>query len=119
MVFKDFRGCFFLVVLFGLSSTNLFGIVLDDFSGSQLDPNIWTFVDPLADSSVSLDGGFLAIEVSAPVSHDVWVSGNRAPRLMQPVEDRDFRIEAKFDSIPSQKYQMQGLLVEQDVGNFI
>jgi regulation of enolase protein 1 (concanavalin A-like superfamily) len=35
------------------------------------------------------------------------------------VTDSDFEIEVKFDSVVTQKYQLQGILVEQDEGNLI
>ena len=119
MIYRNAIVWFLAVVFLSWSPVYLFGAELDDFDGSQLNPNVWTIVDPLAGSDVSVSGGFLTIQVPAPVSHDVWISGNRAPRVMQPVADTDFWIEAKFDSIPSKKYQIQGLLVEQDVGNFL
>lgn len=119
VVFRNFVGLFFVAALLSLAPANLFGGQLDNFSGSQLDPDVWAFADPLADSSISLAGGVLTIQVPAPVSHNIWDLGNRAPRVMQPVtEDPNFRIEVKFNSLPSQKYQMQGLLVEQNVGDF-
>ena len=34
----------------------------------------------------------------AGVGHDVWVSGNFAPRLTQPASNSDFEIETKFES---------------------
>ena len=45
--------------------------------------------------------------------------GNNSTRVMQSVDDREFEIEVKFDSIPDQKYQQQGILVEQDSGNWL
>ena len=93
-------------------------LVSDDFNACSLNP-VWSFVDPVGDGSVSLDGTRVSLAVPGGVSHDVWTGGNMAPRLMQSVADGDFVLEAKFDSLVSAKYQMQGFIVEQDAQNFI
>ncbi len=38
---------------------------------------------------------------------------------MQSAADTDFELEVKFDSVVSQRYQMQGIIVEQDSGKFL
>jgi regulation of enolase protein 1 (concanavalin A-like superfamily) len=95
------------------------GIVSDDFHAASLDTGLWAFENPLGDGSVSMSGTQALISVPAGTSHDVWTGGNFAPRLMQVAEDTDFEVEVKFESTPAQKYQMQGLIVEQDAGNYL
>ena len=90
----------------------------DDFNTSTLDAR-WITVDPLGDSSVTLTGSQVALDIAGGPSHDVWTTGNNTLRLMQNVVDQDFVTEVKFDSVPTQQYQMQGILVEQDNGNFL
>jgi len=103
-----------------LSST----IVSDDFNAYTLDTDLWTFIDPLTDATHSMIGTFtenawLSITVPSGTSHDIWESGNFAPRIMQPANDTDFEIEVKFESGLSEAYQMLGLLVEQDHDDFL
>ena len=38
---------------------------------------------------------------------------------MQSVANTDFEVEVKFDSAPSQAYQEQGLIVDQDADNYL
>jgi hypothetical protein len=38
---------------------------------------------------------------------------------MQAANDTDFEIEVKFDSLVLERYQMQGILVEQDEQNYL
>ncbi len=38
---------------------------------------------------------------------------------MQAVNDVDFELEAKFESLVSLQYQMQGFIIEQDAQNFL
>ena len=95
------------------------GLVSDDFNSSQLDTRVWTFVNPLGDASYSMSGSQVRLSVPGGQSHDIWTEGIQAPRIMQSAADTDFAVEVKFDSVVSQRYQLQGLLVEQDSGKFL
>jgi hypothetical protein len=92
--------------------------VSDDFSG-VLNPAVWMVTDPRGDAGVSVTGTQLAISVPGGAAHDVWADGNNAPRVMQAVANTDFEIVAKFESVLSAAYQIQGILIEQDGGNFL
>ncbi|MBW3547778.1 MAG: DUF1349 domain-containing protein, partial [Actinobacteria bacterium] len=96
--------------------------VSDDFSSTPLDPR-WTVVDPVGDGTVAITGtevgdGHLELSVPAGTSHDAWKT-NRSLRAMQAAADEDFEVEARFDSLPSARYQMQGVLVEQDADDWL
>ena len=103
----------------GASDSGTSDIQSDDFHANTLDTTIWTFVDPLNDGSVTVNGTQALISVPAGTSHDVWSTGNNAPRLMQSAQDTDFELEVKFESLLSERYQMHGLLAEQDADNFV
>jgi len=60
----------------------------------------------------------LLLSVPAGTVHDAW-STNTALRVMQAAADTDFEIEVKFESEPTRRYQVQGLLVEQDALNYL
>lgn len=94
------------------------GIVSDEFNGAALDP-VWTFVDPVGDSSFTMTGSQIAMSVPAGSDHDVWRSGIDAARIMQSSSDADFEVEAKFDSAVVSRYQLQGILVQADPQNVI
>ncbi|MEZ4620994.1 MAG: DUF1349 domain-containing protein [Caldilineaceae bacterium] len=91
----------------------------DDFNACALDGSTWAFVDPLGDASLFMNGEQAEISVPAAVNHDVWVAGNRAPRLMQAAENGNFELEAKFNSTFNDRHQIQGLLIEEDAENFL
>ncbi len=93
-------------------------VASDDFSG-PLEPSRWTFVDPAGDSTATVNGTQAEISVPAGASHYVWTGGAQAPRLMQPVNNRDFEVEAKFQSNLANQTQIQGILIEQDANNFV
>ena len=91
----------------------------DDFnSGTDLG-EFWTFVDPVGDSNLTLDGLHARIGVPMGTDHDMWLSGANAPRLMQATNDTDFGIEARFASVPSGTHALQGLVVMDEAGNFL
>jgi uncharacterized repeat protein (TIGR02543 family) len=98
--------------------------VSDDFNTCSLDTGLWTFIDPLADATQAMTGTYtedawLSISVPAGTSHDIWTSGNLAPRIIQPADNTDFEVEVKFESGVRWPYQMQGVLVEQDSDDFL
>lgn len=95
-------------------------VVSDDFSSTDLDIGIWTFVNPFNDASVVMSGSQAQIVIPATGQlHNVWINQNFVPRLMQAVEDTDFEVEAKFESGLTDGFQSQGILIEQDPNNVI
>lgn len=99
-------------------------VVSDDFNEKTLDRTIWKLINPRRDATLAMIGTFtrdawLCISVPGSSIHNIWEDGNHAARVMQPVRDTDFEIEVKFESGVSQKYQMQGVLIEQDEDHFL
>nr|MDJ0737519.1 Ig-like domain-containing protein [Nostocaceae cyanobacterium] len=95
----------------------------DDFNSANLNP-IWTFADPVGDSNYALTGvgtedAYLELAVAGGNSHDMWFSQNQAVRVMQGTANEDFTAEVKFESQPSQGYQIQGILVQEDANNWL
>jgi len=73
-------------------------VVTDDFNGTALDTDVWTFVNPRADASVAVADSAALISVPADIDHDPWKT-NMAPRILRAVPDADFEIATKFNSI--------------------
>lgn len=100
------------------------GLFSDDFNACSLDTVRWTVVDPVGDGQVRVVGagsGDAVAEIHIPggAPHAVSMAANNAVRLMQSSNDVDFEVEVKFDSIPTQTYQSQGLLVEDNASRFL
>ncbi len=96
----------------------------DDFNHFNLKTGIWTFTDPLGDVTLGLTGtgtsnARLALTVPAGVEHDLWTGKNTAPRVLQDTENSDFVIQTKFDSGLLSAYQIQGIIVQQDLNNLM
>ena len=93
--------------------------VSDDFSDGVLAP-VWSIEGP-GGTSVNLANNatdaFLQL-VTPDGNHDVWGTNNGA-RAMQTTADTDFQLQTRFLSTPTQKFQLQGLLVEQDADNWL
>ncbi len=82
------------------------GIVSDEFNGASLDP-MWTFVDPVGDSTFVLTGSQIAISVPAAVDHDIWNTGVNAARIMQPSADADFEIQLLRTDMSCKEYWLK------------
>ncbi len=88
------------------------GIVSDAFNDTSLNTSVWNWVDPVGNSNYAMTGSQLAISVPQGSSHDLWTNANQAPRVLQPANNTDFELEAKFDSAVALRYQLQGIVVE-------
>ncbi|MBP6016427.1 MAG: InlB B-repeat-containing protein [Candidatus Promineofilum sp.] len=93
--------------------------ISDDFNSCDLNPQLWSFVNPLGDASVAMTGGHAEISVPAGSAHDLWTSGRNAPRIMQFAENKNFEFVVKFDSAMSTKNQAQGIVIEGDAQNYL
>ncbi|MGA9117424.1 MAG: invasin domain 3-containing protein [Bacteroidota bacterium] len=99
-------------------------IVSDDFNSFVLDTTVWRFINPRSDAVLTMnntntDSARVFIAVPGGVAHEPWTSGNTAPRILQAANNTDFELEAKFESPVAQRYQLQGLLVEESTTKYI
>lgn len=98
-------------------------IVSDHFNSPQLDPGIWSVIDPLSDAEFSMNGKEAVIYVSEGTEHDAWGTGsdfgNTLPRIMQAVHNVDFDLAVKFNSPVERPYQHQGIVIEQNKDNLL
>lgn len=91
----------------------------DDFNQCALNGSTWSLIDPVGDATLFMNGEQAELSVPAGVNHDIWVAGNRAPRLMQAATNENFELEAKFVSQLQGRHQIQGLLIEEDDERFL
>lgn len=94
-------------------------IVSDDFSAADWDASLWRLFDPRGDATLFASGTNLIVRVPGGRSHDLVADCNCAPRLLQPANDTDFEVEAKFDSKGTTRYQGQGIIVHQDDDTYL
>ncbi len=95
------------------------GIDSDDFNSCTLNNSVWDFRDPVGNSSYLVNGKELEITVPAGTNHEILDNANESARIMQAINDEDFRMSAKFDAPVEAGTQMQGLLVAEDEQNFV
>jgi len=95
------------------------GIRSDEFNSAVLDTSVWTFVDPIGDSTLTMTGSQARIALPAGSRHDLWANANEVSRLRQSAPNADFEVEVKFDSSVAAGYQLQGVVVEQDAQNLL
>ncbi|UCG51676.1 MAG: DUF1349 domain-containing protein [Candidatus Latescibacterota bacterium] len=108
-----------LIALLLLTAQSAAAVQSDDFYSAELDTTLWDVVDPLGDATLRMSGTNLLIRVPDRVAHGLWTTDNRAPRLLQSVTDTDFEIEAKFDSRPAFRYQIQGIVIQEDEDTYL
>lgn len=94
------------------------GALTDDFSSTSLSP-FWTFTDPVGDVTTAFTGAELEITLPAGVDHSTWNGVDEAVRLLQPVGDEDLDVVVKFETLPTKRWQGQGLLFYEDAQNWI
>jgi hypothetical protein len=104
---------------------NASALLSDDFNIATTEPNpVWRFYDPYdttnrdndpGESKLIFDGTNALIDVPKGLAHDLWKTNksNKAPRLLQPAPDTDFKFEVKFETVPKVKHQLQGIVVQQ------
>ncbi|MFQ1701372.1 cadherin-like domain-containing protein [Loktanella agnita] len=90
----------------------------DDFASGTLSP-IWTLQGPDS-AAISFDqaGADGWIAIAANGAQDIWGTNN-ASRVMQAHDDVNFVLETRFLSTPIERYQMQGLLIEEDADTWL
>ena len=98
----------------------------DDFNRCTLNNQIWTYVDPQANTSgastLTATGYGIEIAVPAGIRHDVWTNSSptiNAPQLLQPINDTDFDLEVAFESTIDLATQMQGVLIKESDTKFL
>lgn len=99
-------------------------IASDDFNQFRFDEDVWTVVNPAQTAEFRLVGtntsdAWLEIDVPGGANQDVWFTGLNAPRIMQSVRNTDFQLEVRFESSVNVEGQSQGVLLEQDAGNYL
>jgi hypothetical protein len=95
------------------------GIVSDNFDESTLNASLWTTENPLGDGTVTMIGTAATLNVPQGKIHDLWTTGDNALRIMQPVGNSNFSVDVRFQSAPEIGNQNEGILVEQDSGDFL
>jgi len=86
-----------------------------------LNTNIWSIEGPSGISGGTAPTAADAVlELVTPDGNfDAWSGGNNTARAMQVIQDNDFLLEARFVSVPTERFQIQGLLIEQDEDNWL
>lgn len=95
------------------------GPVSDNFDGASINTNLWTFVNPLGDAVLTMNGTAATLNVPHGANHDPWTGGNGAVRLMQNVPNSNFGVMVRFQSDVELANQDEGILVQQDAADFI
>ncbi len=95
------------------------GVVSDNFDESTLNTALWATENPLGDGIVTMNGTAATLNVPQGTVHDLEGTADNALRIMQPIANTDFSVDVRFQSAPEIGNQDEGILVEQDSGDFV
>src|SRR5579859_7197608 len=95
------------------------GVVSDNLDEPALNTALWTIENPAGDGTVVMNGSGANLNVPMGKNHDLTTSGNNALRIMQPTSNSDFSVDVRFQSAVEIGNQDEGILVEQDSGDFL
>ena len=96
------------------------GVVSDNLDESALNTSLWTTENPLGDGIVTMNGSAATLNVPQGTVHNLSTSGDNTLRIMQPLANpSDFSVDVRFQSVPEIGNQDEGILVEQDSGDFL
>lgn len=93
-------------------------IVSDDLSTGTLGDH-WSYFDPVGDTLLSLSDTNAVVSIPEGTDHNLFAGENLAPRFRQEGPLGDFGVEAKFDSFLTNRFQMQGIVVEEDADSYL
>jgi hypothetical protein len=93
--------------------------VSDNFDGSTLNTNLWTFINPKSDATVVMNGTAATINVPQGSIHDPFTPGSAAVQLMENITNADFKVQARFQSTVELEIQQEGIIARQDATNFL
>jgi regulation of enolase protein 1 (concanavalin A-like superfamily) len=95
------------------------GAVSDNLDEPALNTSLWTIENPVGDGSVVMNGSGANLNVPMGKIHDLTTAGDNALRIMQPIANSDFSVDVRFQSAVEIGNQDEGILVEQDSGDFL
>jgi hypothetical protein len=95
------------------------GVVSDNLDEPALNTSLWALENPLGDGSVTMNGSGANLNVPMGTVHDLWTTGDNTVRIMQPIPNADFSVDVRFQSAVEIGNQDEGILVEQDPGDFL
>lgn len=95
-------------------------LLSDDYSDSEIDP-VWVLDGPAeGTAAIAFENGEAFLTISLPPGNfDLFNTTYNAARVLQDADDVDLSLEARFLSEPSARFQIQGILIEQDALNWI
>ena len=92
----------------------------DDFSDPSASAARWDTVDTVGNVGFTFTGAQGVISIPADdVNHQPWTGGNSSAVLRQSLSNTDFDIHAAFESVPSKRFSMQGVLVSAGSGPYL
>ncbi|MBI5472051.1 MAG: immunoglobulin domain-containing protein [Ignavibacteriae bacterium] len=85
--------------------------ISDDFASQTRFSSLWNLSSPALTGLISQGTRDAMLQFSLDTTtRDLWAGNIRAPRILQRVANGNFDVVAKFQSLPTSPYQMQGIV---------
>ncbi len=92
----------------------------DDFSDPARSASLWRMSSSTLTSLVGTGTSDAMLRFNLDgTTHDLWVNNYGAPKVLQDISNGNFEIVAKFQSLPSAQYQMQGIIVKENANSWL
>jgi hypothetical protein len=101
------------------STSGSAGVISDNLDETALNTSLWTIENPLGDGTVVMTGSGANLNVPMGQDHDLGATYDNTVRIMQPISNSDFSVDARFQSAVEIGNQDEGILVEQDSLDFV
>ncbi len=92
----------------------------DDFSNPGRFATTWTLSHPSITTVIGQNTADALLRMNLDATpHDLWTGNFGAVRVLQDITNGSFEVVAKFQSMPSAAYQMQGIVVKENATSWL
>jgi regulation of enolase protein 1 (concanavalin A-like superfamily) len=96
-------------------------IVSDDFHDTTSSKSLWRFSQPARTRfmGTGTQDAWLVMEIPTGTRLDFWTDMKNAPAALQNIDNGDFEVVARFQSLAAATYQSEGIVIKQDANTLL
>ncbi|MBI5472054.1 MAG: immunoglobulin domain-containing protein [Ignavibacteriae bacterium] len=94
--------------------------VSDDFSDPGRFASVWRMSNSALTRLVGTGTNDAALQFNLDgTTHDLWINNYSAPKILQDIPNGNFDVVAKFQTLPANQYQMEGIIVKENANSWL
>jgi GH18 family chitinase len=95
--------------------------VSDDFHDTTASKSLWRFSQPARThfTGAGTQDAWLVMDIPTGTRLDFWTDAKNAPAAFQNIDNGDFEVVARFQSVSAATYQSEGIVVKQDANTLL